>query len=203
VTSFDFVGEILEGALMTKAEADSLEHLLTDTPDDVDARAKLIGYYFCHYTCCEQAHLNRVQHIAWILKYLPAYDRDSSSFMSIDARDSDAYLKLENILKEQLAQYSDNAAVISNIAGIIRMYDPVQAESLYIRALEISPNDSWLKEQIQTLAENREIIARHVNPQVFKASSSDFASGDCDGSFSNKYKYFDKDTIKMLKKSSD
>jgi hypothetical protein len=62
--NFDFA---VEGYFVSPAEAAAFEKLLEKTPEDEQARWKLLGFYFAHMECCPEHIERRIKHIAWAI----------------------------------------------------------------------------------------------------------------------------------------
>ena len=136
---------MVAGTRLTAPEAEKLEEILGTNPEDLDARARLISYYFVNAMPAK-----RVPHVLWLIEHHP----DAEVFTS-RVTDTEPFYGTEATEKQlwrKAAQSSSNPRVWANAAGfLVHSGDPDQAEQLLLRALGEQPADPQFSRRLATL----------------------------------------------------
>lgn len=149
-----------DGARLTKEQAAALEQTLGQSPDDLNTRAKLLGYYFVPASQAPtlQAVDARRAQILWLVRNHP----DSALLMApaatIDPEghalaDPDGYAQVRTAWMEQTAKKDASAAQLGNAARFFLLNDKALAVSYYARARKLEPQDAtWAALQGSAMA---------------------------------------------------
>ena len=147
---------IRQGYSITPDVAAQLEEGLTKDPEDVEARAKLLGYYFARGgrgVPAQEARQARLRHILWLIEHHPDSDLLSGSEATIDPvghplADADDYAKARAAWLEQTEKHKNSTAVLGNAAWFFKMPDKEIAADLFKRAHSLQPQEpsfpDWL-----------------------------------------------------------
>lgn len=142
--------QVRQGHQLTTAEAEATEKQLAANEWNIEARARLVGYYFeqirvRRHETPENIRLARRRHIAWFIENDPASDvlRIGDAFaMSGWMEDSGNYNALRKLWLAQIERAPDKLPVLRNAAGFLQQHDRPMAVTLMRRAYEItSRND--------------------------------------------------------------
>jgi TonB family protein len=116
-----------------------LEERLRQSPDDLEARATLLNYYFMN---AQQAR--RVPHILWLIEHHP----DAMVLLMAPGKitpfrapfdDQVAYERAKRLWFEQAERHAGNAQVLMNAAMALEDSDPERAEQWLLQARQIQP----------------------------------------------------------------
>ena len=135
-----------QGSTMSRYEAEELETLLQKQPHNLDARTKLLGYYFYQWMPLGEqvAKQNRRKNILWLIQNHPDAQVLSIFEASIDPKghemaDPDTYAKAKQLWQAQMLAKPDNARVFGNAAKFFQLHDKELSEKALLRAIEIEP----------------------------------------------------------------
>jgi TonB family protein len=150
-------GLAVEGQRLTPQEVENLEAHLKTFPEDLTARAKLIGYYFLN-----AAHSRRLEHVLWLIEHHPessllteasvmrtpptAISRGNASL-----NDPADYERAKALWHRQTVRYGQDARVLGNAARFFEFTDPATAEDLLKRARLLEPNNTSWAERLAIL----------------------------------------------------
>ena len=117
---------VREGHRLTKEQAASLEEALAGTPDDINGRARLMGYYFApgSESLGADARIQaRRRHILWFIRNHPDSALLMTSEATLDARghslaDPEGYDQLRKAWIEQTAKKDASAAVLGKCRSL-------------------------------------------------------------------------------------
>ncbi len=133
-------------------EASRLEESLTRDPNDLAARAQLLGYYFAaggRRLSAEAARQARLRHILWLVQNHPESELAGLPPATIDPTghplaDQEGYEKVKALWLEQAEKHKDNPVVLANAAWFFKLPDKPIAAQLLKRAQAVDPgNRNW------------------------------------------------------------
>ena len=144
-----------EGYRIDKAAAEKLEVHLAGRPDDLETRARLLGFYFraaFKIDGPEATIAARRRHILWLIEHRPAAEAAGLPQATIDPAghrlaDKDGYGQAAKLWIEQAQRHGSDAAVLGNAARFFMLPDKVQAEGLLKQAQRAAPDDSRWPQQ--------------------------------------------------------
>jgi TonB family protein len=150
-----------EGYKLTKEQAAFLEQVVARMPDDLDGRAKLMGYYFgpgSQSLGAEARIQARRRHILWLIHNHPDSALLMTSESTIDPggsglADPEGYDQARKAWIEQTAKKEASAFVLGNAGRFLYHPDKALAIQFYARARKLNPeNVMWVKLQGSVLA---------------------------------------------------
>ncbi len=148
--SASYIGIAREGYRLGKPQAEALEALLTTNPDDLAARARLLGFYFRGLARSIYGPgatiAARRAHILWLVGHHPESEIVGLSEATIDAAghslaDKDGYDQVSALWQEQVARHPGDVAVLGHAAKFFQLSNKEYTTSLLKRAQQIEPNN--------------------------------------------------------------
>jgi hypothetical protein len=132
-------------------QASRLEESLSRDPNDLAARAQLLGYYFATggRLSPEGLHEARLRHILWLVQNHPESELAGISEATIDPAggplaDRTGYEKVKALWLEQVKANPDTIMVLANAAWFFKLPDKATAARLLVHLHSIDPgNKSW------------------------------------------------------------
>jgi len=126
-----------------------LEESLIHDPNDLAARAQLLGYYFAASPRLnpETVHEARVRHILWLVQNQPESELAGMSEATIDPAgggslaDRAGYEKVKALWLEEVKSHPDKVMVLVNAAWFFKLPDKAIAASLLTRAHAVDPGN--------------------------------------------------------------
>jgi beta-lactamase regulating signal transducer with metallopeptidase domain len=127
---------------MTVAEAAALERTLEASPDNVEAREKLIIFYDQAGKATWEEKLAGIRkHTLWRIAHLPA---TNLWIPHISKRyDPEGYAEAKRLWLEQTSNPGVTARTLGRAAAFLGTYDKPVAEELLIRAQRMEPEGPW------------------------------------------------------------
>jgi hypothetical protein len=142
-----------EGYRLSKAEAEALEAHLTNSPDDLQARAKILGFYFRGPARTiygpAAAIVSRRNHILRLVRHHPSSELAALSEATIDRAghslaDREGYDELSALWREQVGSNGANVGILRNAAKFFQLSDKAYSVSLLKQAQRLEPgNRKW------------------------------------------------------------
>jgi tetratricopeptide (TPR) repeat protein len=135
----------MSGGDLSKEAARDLESRVESAPDDVEARTKLLGYYFLRARRSSEMKEARQGHILWLIRNRPDAEVLGLPYAHLDAiLDRSTFDEGKKAWLSQVARQPKNAAILGKAAAYLLFEDPAMAESLYKRAEAAEPqNPFW------------------------------------------------------------
>ena len=146
---------VREGYDLTRLEADGLEALLRANPDDLAARAKLLGYYAgpaLGDRLAAQVVVHRRQHILWLIEHHPGSPLAGSAEATIDAlghvlADGKGHEEARARWLDLVENSNAPSAVVRNAVNFLQFSDRFLAEVVLHKAREREPaNRAWTRD---------------------------------------------------------
>ena len=129
-------------------QASRLEESLIHDPNDLAARAQLLGYYFAASPRLnpQTVHEARVRHILWLVQNEPESELAGMSEATIDPvgdslADPAVYEKVKALWLEQVKSHPGKVMVLVNAAWFFKLPDKAIAADLLTRAHAIDPGN--------------------------------------------------------------
>jgi hypothetical protein len=146
-----------QGYALSQAEAEGLESLLKNSPDDLAARTKILGFYFrggAMRLYGRDATIEaRRRHILWLIEHHPESEVVALSETTIDRAghrlaDLAGYGQASKLWIEQARRHENSAAVLRHAARFFQLSDKERAISLLKQAQHAAPDNRELSSRI-------------------------------------------------------
>ena len=140
----DLGQEATKGRGLSAAAAAALEVRLRENPQDLTARAQLVGYYYAGRRADPRRH---TKHVLWFIRNMP----ESTVLGSGPARispmfDADGYLEAKRTWQRLVQEEPDNVAILRHAAGFHASIETALAAALLRRAEDLQPsNPEWAR----------------------------------------------------------
>jgi predicted Zn-dependent protease len=141
----DSTRQVIAGGRLSEDEARKLESQVAASPGDIEARTRLLGYYFLRSRRSEEARTAREGHILWLIRNRPDAEVLGMPYGYLDpVLDGSAYAEANTAWLEQVDRDPQNAALLGRAASSMLIHDAAAAESLFKRAEAADPgNPEW------------------------------------------------------------
>lgn len=140
------VNMLIEAANMSRQSVFGLERTLKKEPDNLDARIKLLSYYFWK-SDSENTADAQLEHLIWFLKQAP----DNPILRNGPGNFPRGNEKVAELWKGLIQNHSDNVDVLENAAEYFKMKDNRLCEALYLKAQSLDPENSHWPESLWLL----------------------------------------------------
>lgn len=149
-----------EGARLTRLQADQLERTVDRTPFDIEARAKLIGFYDANghrlrnVLGAEDYLIQWHRHVLWVIANLPASDLAGLPVCHFDrTRDDVAYRQARSLWLRHASKDEALVKVFSNAAEFFLFGGECEIAALFWKRCVAMDRDNpiWLNALAQTL----------------------------------------------------
>jgi tetratricopeptide (TPR) repeat protein len=138
-----------EGRRFSAQQVKELEGRLTNTPDDLPARARLLGYYFAtaiRVAGPEATRAARRRHILWVIEHHPENDITMLSEFTIDPAghslaDAEGYGQARTLWLGQIDRRKGDVRVLLHAARFFQLSDKALALTSLKQALQLAPSD--------------------------------------------------------------
>ncbi|WP_437592902.1 tetratricopeptide repeat protein [Sorangium sp. So ce1000] len=135
----DWLSLCTEGLDLAAEDAEALETHLLKSSNDIEARAKLLGFYFTNPN--DDAQQRRAGHVHWLIAHRP--EIHLAAFARIHPEHHpDAYNEGKRLWLSVVSNSPNNLAVLRNAGSFLASGDPDIAEELYKRGAAIEPDES-------------------------------------------------------------
>lgn len=139
----------MAGRNLSEEDVRTLESGLEANPGDVEARTRLLGYYFLRAHGSTEARAARQRHILWLIANRPEAEVLGLPYAQLDAiLDGDAFQEGKKAWLSQVDREPANAAILGKAAAYLLFEDPAAAESLYKRAEAADPRNFFWSNQL-------------------------------------------------------
>ena len=145
-----------EGRGLSAIRVSDLEDRLKNTPHDLPARARLLGYYFSTADDAigsEATRQARRHHILWLIEHHPENDIANLSVFTIDRTghklaDANGYEQAKKLWREQIDQRKDDIQVLAHAAKFFQLSDKAFAITCLKHAAQLEPDNHTITAQI-------------------------------------------------------
>ena len=140
---------IYSGRNLGKSEVDKLETDIRNTPEDIDKRLKLIGYYDWNGRSSLD-HLRLRTHVLWMVENHPEHPAVAEPSLRDLRDDPEGTAQMTALWYKNAAMCDTTAAVLKSAEKFFFGKDPAEAERLIYCISEKEPNNSqWANELAQ------------------------------------------------------
>jgi tetratricopeptide (TPR) repeat protein len=138
---------LMQGMRLPAAEAGKLQEQIKEQPDELDARLKLLGYYFMQRHGSADAKRQHGELVAWVIDHHADMAWAGLPYVSVDHHlEPEGFAAVRALWLKQLKLHSDSAQVHANAAAFFIFADPERAEGLLQQAQQLEPDAAeWSK----------------------------------------------------------
>jgi len=135
----------MEGGQMESAEKDELEARVAQSPEDLESRTKLLGYYFRKGRQDADAKAAKARHVIWLIHNAPAAEVLGLPYGQLDKiLETDAYEQAKQAWLAVLGDTPEDLAAVKNAARYFLIHDRDLAEELMLRGQRAdADNAEW------------------------------------------------------------
>lgn len=138
-----------DGRELSAQQVNESEARLTDTPDDLPTRARLLGYYFRTSMRVADATTTRAarrRHILWLIEHHPENDITMLPEACLDPAgnapaDAEGYAQAKQLWLQQIDRRKDDVPVLVHAARFFQISDKALALTFLEKALKLAPGD--------------------------------------------------------------
>ena len=137
--------DAMHGMRMSAADAKGLEDEISKNPEDLSARAKLLGYYFMKQRSSSDVRDAYRGHVLWIIEQHPESEIAGTPYCELDGiSDPDGYHDAKALWLEQTKKHGKEALILGHAAQFFFLHDKELAEKLLQQAKDFEPkNPKW------------------------------------------------------------
>lgn len=134
---------LYSGKTLAKAKADQLEAELRKTPDKIESRLLLIGYYSANSrTAADHAHLR--EHVLWMVQNHPEHPATGEPSLRDLPDDRDGNEQILALWNRNIELHPDDLAVMKDAEKFFFSKDPEEADQLIHKISARDPdNRQW------------------------------------------------------------
>ena len=141
----DLRQEAHKGWDLTAAEAAELERGLAANPEDLNARARLLGYYFRHHRTDPS---RRAGHILWFIRNAPEAEvLEGPEAQIMPVLDPEGFAAAKEAWLQQIESEPRNVTLLRHAAAFFTLSDETFSAELLMRAEDVEPSSAeWARE---------------------------------------------------------
>jgi hypothetical protein len=149
----DSARPVEEGGL-SEEDGAALEARIVADEDDVDARVRLVGFYFLRFA--PENHRRRAEHLAWLAEHRPDIGLGGFGYVE-EEQAPEGHEATRRAWTAVAARPDADVRILENAASFLGFNRPEQAEPLLRRAAAMEPeNGDWRTRIAQTLTRRAE-----------------------------------------------
>lgn len=140
---------IMEGSKASEEEISLLEMKLSEKPEDLYLRAKIIGYYFNKSIRDKNLRKKYQENVLWIIKNRPDSKLAGKPQCWLDPYlDGEVYGEGKRLWLENLEKFKENPQVLENAGNFFLIHDKEIAEEIFIKLQKIEPENPVYYEKL-------------------------------------------------------
>lgn len=138
-------GLAMLGGKLSSAEKATLEEAVTNNPSDVEARTKLLGFYFTQGRQDPEVTSAKTRHIEWLIEHAPESEVLGLPYSQLNlVLEPAGYAQCKQAWLTALQKSPENLAAIANAAQFFLLHDRKLAEELLLKGQELdAANPKW------------------------------------------------------------
>ena len=130
------------GGQLNSTEKASLEEQVTGNPNDIDARTKLLGYYFIKGRQDPDAKAARHRHVRWLIENAPESEVLGLPYSQLNqVFERESYDRCKQAWLSILKESPENLAALRNAARFFLMHDRDISEDLLLKGQQLDAED--------------------------------------------------------------
>ena len=162
---------LYSGKNLSKAKAEQLETDLRKTPDKIESRLLLIGYYNANArTQADRSHLR--EHVLWIVQNHPEHPATAEPSLRELPDDVDGNAQILALWTKNIESHPDDLAVMKNAEKFFFGKDPAEADALIHRISKQEPNNREWPTELAKLYRMFGIPGQHFDDPAQRAVES-------------------------------
>ena len=141
----DLRQEAHKGWDLTATEAAALERRLAANPEDLNARAQLLGYYFRHHRTDPS---RKAGHVVWFIRNAPEAEvLEGPEGQIMPVLDPEGFAEAKEAWLKQIEREPRNVTFLRHAAAFFTLSDETLSAGLLRRAEDVEPtNGEWARE---------------------------------------------------------
>jgi hypothetical protein len=145
----------VEGYFISPAKAAALEGLVEKTPQDEEARWKLLGFYFAHMLCCPKHIDRRIKHIVWAIDSKQEILGGHVFLRLFLPVEEEKIAQVRASWDRRLEANPDNLELLQHMGEFLSFVRPQEARIHLERVLEIEPGNKLVKMILERVCASR------------------------------------------------
>jgi len=162
---------LYSGKSISKSKAVELEADLKKTPDKIDDRLVLIGYYTTNART-SMDHLRLRTHVLWMIENHPEHPATAEPGLRDLPDDTDGNAQILVLWNKNLESHGDDLAVLKDAEKFFFGKDPGEADQLIHRIAQKEPNDKQWPGELAALYRMSGIPGEHIDDPGARAIES-------------------------------
>ena len=144
----DLRREVYAGRKISQDEATSLESQLVESPEDLPARARLVGYYDGQRFLDDAARAKHVAHVLWLIRNAPEANLMAAPETRIfEGLEADGYATAKSAWSAHLESDPNNLMILKHAAHFFRGNDRQLAIQILAHAQSLDQeNPEWARQ---------------------------------------------------------
>lgn len=143
------------GLKLSATEANRLESVITENPNDLAARILLLVYYFTRGCYVESARRAHERHLQWMITHAPHSDIASTAPALLHPSECQSYTNAKELWASQVEAHPENAAILWNAAAFLMGSDTNRCEQVLNRGQLFEPRDPKWSEALGRVYKSR------------------------------------------------
>lgn len=130
------------GGQMSAADKVSLEEQVAKSPNDVDSRTKLLGYYFTKGRQDADAKSNRQRHVVWLIENAPESEVLGLPYSRLDkVLEKEAYNRAQQAWLGIIQKSPEKLSILRNASAFFLLHDRKISEELLLKGQTLDAKD--------------------------------------------------------------
>src|SRR4029077_19522862 len=119
-----------------------LEDRVAKSPNDVDSRTKLLGYYFIKGRQDADAKTNRQRHVVWLIENAPESEVLALPYSGLDKiLEREGYDRAKQAWLKIIQESPENLSVLRNASTFFLLHDRKISEELLLKGQKLDAKD--------------------------------------------------------------
>lgn len=132
------------GQQMTPEERTALEEKVAKSPNDIESRTKILGYYFIKGRREPDAKSARQRHVVWLIENAPESEVLGLPYGQLDkALEPEGYERAGEAWLKIIKQAPNNLSVLKNASSFFLLQDRKLSEDLLLDGQTLAPKDPY------------------------------------------------------------
>jgi hypothetical protein len=162
---------LYSGKNLSKAKAEELETDLRKSPEKIESRLLLIGYYNANaHTPADRSHLR--EHVLWVVQNHPEHPATAEPSLRELPDDVDGNAQILALWTKNIESHPDDLAVMKNAEKFFFGKDPEEADALIHRISTQEPNNREWPTELAKLYRMFGIPGQHIDDPAQRAVES-------------------------------
>lgn len=130
------------GGKMSAADKESLEEQVAKSPNDVDSRTKLLGYYFIKGRQDADAKSNRQRHVVWLIENAPESDVLGLPYSGLNkVLETEGYDRAKQAWLKIIEKSPEKLSILKNASTFFLLHDRKISEELLLKGQTLAAKD--------------------------------------------------------------